>query len=417
MLSVLAYEFHGLLYILTACMLILIVKPRAMVTVKQRGLLFIAIFVLLSVCYMSMEKTEPLVFALYLIPILSALSSMFEGWLAGAVAWIAFLVCGYWIAGTEPVATIVGASLIVFLGLLFHFKWLRTSELNQLMHKALLFISIYEAVYIFIYFQRGYEAPLGTLAVILGGTFLSTALVFFTYYQVRNHERMQEELYNAEKYHMIGQLAASISHEIRNPLTTTRGFLQMMGKPNINQEALDRYRLHAIEGIEHANSIITDYLNYAKPSIEDARPIDVQAEINALIPWVSPLSVMSSIEMKIIHEQEQSFFIMGEPKKFQQCLLNLIKNAIEAMPGGGVLTITTRVDQSNVCIQIEDTGIGMNKLQLKRIGMPFFTTKEKGTGLGLMVVVSLVKVMGGQIVFSSKTGKGTICEIRYVLHG
>ncbi|AZN40185.1 sensor histidine kinase [Paenibacillus albus] len=417
MLSILVHEFHGLLYILTACMLILIVKPRALVKAKHRGLLFIVIFVLLSICYMLMETTEPLVFALYLIPILTALGAMFEGWLAGAVAWAAFLVCGYWIVGTEPIATVVGTSLLLLLGILFHHKWLRTCELSQLMYKALLLISIYVAVYVGIYYEQGYEVKLSELAVILAGTYLSTALVFFTYFQVRNHERMQEELYNAEKYQMIGQLAASISHEIRNPLTTTRGFLQMMGKPNINTEALERYRAHAIEGIEHANAIITDYLNYAKPSIEDARPIDVKAEINALIPWISPLSVMSTIEIKIIHEQEASCYIMGEPKKFQQCLLNLIKNAIEAMPGGGVLTITTRVDQANVYIQIADTGIGMNKLQLKRIGMPFFTTKEKGTGLGLMVVVSLVKVMGGQIVFNSKTGKGTICEIRYALYG
>ncbi|SEO21324.1 HAMP domain-containing sensor histidine kinase [Paenibacillus sp. OV219] len=417
MLSIMAHEFHGLLYILTACMMILIVKPIAMVTVKQRGLLFIAIFVFLSVCYMLMETTEPYVFALYLIPILTALGAIVEGWLAGVVAWAAFLVCGYWIVGTEPVATALATSVLLLLGILFHHRWLRTCELRQLMYMALLLISIYEAVYIGIYYERGHEVELGSLAVILAGTFVSTVLVFFAYYQVRNHERMQEELFNAEKYHMIGQLAASISHEIRNPLTTTRGFLQMMGKPNINNEALERYRAHAIDGIEHANSIITDYLNYAKPTIEDARPIDVKAEINALIPWISPLSVMSSIEIKIIHEQEANCYIMGEPKKFQQCLLNLLKNAIEAMPGGGVLTITTRVDQSNVYIQIADTGIGMNKLQLKRIGMPFFTTKEKGTGLGLMVVVSLVKVMGGQIVFSSKTGKGTICEIRYVLYG
>ena len=127
------------------------------------------------------------------------------------------------------------------------------------------------------------------------------------------------------------------------------------------------------------------------------------------------MAVMGGIEIRIKHEHEVPIFILGEPKKFQQCLLNIMKNAIEAMPGGGTLTVKTKVDNEYVCIAIADTGVGMNKLQLKRIGMPFFTTKEKGTGLGLMVVVSLINVMGGQIAFNSKRGQGTVCEIRYRL--
>lgn len=224
---------------------------------------------------------------------------------------------------------------------------------------------------------------------------------------------MREELFRAEKYQVIGQLAASISHEIRNPLTTAQGFLQLMNRKNLTAEQIQTYRNYAASGIEQANSIITDYLNYAKPTVETVRPLHVQEEIDTVVPMVSPLCLLSKVEMVVQHLSQKPMYIMGESKKFQQSLLNIMKNAVESMPDGGVLKVTTWSDNEGVHIHIKDTGVGMSNYQIKRIGMPFYTTKEKGTGLGLMVVISLVKSMNGTISYYSRPNEGTTCVLQY----
>ncbi|WP_308638624.1 ATP-binding protein [Paenibacillus silvisoli] len=374
------------------------------------------ILIVVTVCYQVVEPIDPLVFILHLTPLSILIAALFEGLLPGIIICGAFTICGSVFAGSDIAAILVSNAALLSLGLWFHYRDLLRDGLLLIMGRGLLLITVHTGLFVLVYHGRGHELAVSGTVVTYLGTLLSAALVILIAFKVKNQEQLQEELYKVEKYHMIGQMAASISHEIRNPLTSTRGFLQMMGKTNISNESLERYRLHAIEGVEHANAIITDYLNYAKPTIEEARLIDVNAEIEGLVPLITPLSVMAGIEVRIAHQQKQKAYILGELKKFQQCLLNLMKNAIEAMPEGGVLSVSTRIDSERVYIQIADTGVGMTKRQLKRIGTPFFTTKEKGTGLGLMVVVSLVKVMGGQITFSSRSGKGTVCEIRYELH-
>ncbi|SDX21199.1 ATP-binding protein [Paenibacillus sp. CF384] len=415
MSAILIYQFHGLLYILASCTFVFI-SPRIMLSARRRNQVIAIIMVVLSTCYQLIEPIDPLVFSLHLMPISIMMTSMFEGTLPGIMAGASVTLCGFFFVGTDIEANLVSNVLLLLLGLWFHYRMLWKSQLSRTMGYALVFMLIHYVVFLAVYPESDNLSASQMLMLYLG-TMVSAVVVVITCNKVRSQENMQEELYKAEKFHMIGELAASISHEIRNPLTTTHGFLQMMAKPGVSSESMERYRLHAIEGVEHANAVITDFLNYAKPTIEEARPINVIAEIEGLIPWIAPLSVMSSIEIQILHQQKHAVYIMGEPKKFQQCLLNLIKNAIEAMPAGGLLTISTRIEKGQVYIQISDTGVGMSKLQLRRIGMPFFTTKEKGTGLGLMVVVSLVKVMGGEIIFTSESGQGTVCEIKYGLYG
>jgi two-component system sporulation sensor kinase B len=224
---------------------------------------------------------------------------------------------------------------------------------------------------------------------------------------------MREELINAEKFQLIGQLAASISHEIRNPLTTTRGFLQLLNRDNITPENKNRFITLAMEGIDSANTIITDYLNFAKPNVEKIVPIDIRTEISNIIPLISSLMTISSIEMLIQHQSDEPLFIQGESKKLQQCLLNLLKNSIESMPSGGIITIQTSLQDHTIQLFIEDTGVGMSTSQIKSLGLPFYTTKDKGTGLGLMVVTSLLRAMNGNISFLSKPNRGTTCLIEF----
>lgn len=302
--------------------------------------------------------------------------------------------------------------MLFIVGLVLHYKQMLQSTYIKIFFMSLLLVTVYLLAYL-LFFEDWKTVSKTEVMIAIVGTYLSSMYVSYIYHHIKNQERMREELFRAEKYQVIGQLAASISHEIRNPLTTAQGFLQLMSRSNLTLEQLEMYRNYAVSGIEQANSIITDYLNYAKPAVEVVRPLHVQEEIDIVVPVVSPLCMLSKIEMVIQHLSPEPMYIMGESKKFQQSLLNIMKNGVESMPEGGMLKVTTWSDNEGVHIHIKDTGVGMSDHQIKRIGMPFYTTKEKGTGLGLMVVISLVKAMNGTVSYYSRPNEGTTCVLQY----
>ncbi|WP_232055627.1 ATP-binding protein [Paenibacillus alvei] len=410
--SILAHEFKGLLYIMSASLMFLIITPKFMFAHYRRKLLFIFILFLLTCFYIGYEDIDPLLYGLHLTPVSLALAALFEGLLPGIFTWLAFNLCTIVYLQIYTVPTIIGSTMMLAAGLILHYKQVLQSTYLKIFLMSLLLITVYLAGYLFFFDQWDQVQGIEVVIAIIG-TYLSSMYVSYIYHHVKNQERMREELFRAEKYQVIGQLAASISHEIRNPLTTAQGFLQLMNRKNLTPEQIQTYRNYAASGIEQANSIITDYLNYAKPTVEVARPLYVQEEIDTVVPMVSPLCLLSKVEVVVQHLSQKPMYIMGESKKFQQSLLNIMKNAVESMPDGGTLKVTTWSDNEGVHIHIKDTGVGMSDYQIKRIGMPFYTTKEKGTGLGLMVVISLVKSMNGTISYYSRPDEGTTCVLQY----
>ncbi|GGG75197.1 sporulation kinase [Paenibacillus radicis (ex Gao et al. 2016)] len=389
-----------------------IITPRFSYPNYRRKLLFIAILGLLSVIYLGLEQTDPLVYALHLTPISLTLAVLYEGLLPGIATWAAFCIGGIFIMHNDPLTTLISSIALFAAGLLCHYKLEDVSQLRMSLRYFAL-VCIYLTAYTTITILQGGTFELRTLALIGTANLLSSLFINYIYFHVKHQERFQQELIMSEKYQMIGHLAASISHEIRNPLTTTRGFLQLMGKEGLDRETLNRYRKHAFEGVDLASTIITDYLNFSKPNEEKSLLLDVQMEIDGIMPWLQPYSALSNIEIEIQHLSRERLLIRGESKKLQQCLLNVMKNAIESMPDGGKLTVHTQLVQNSIQILIHDTGAGMDKSQVKRLGKPYFTTKENGTGLGLMVVMSMIKKMNGKILFRSKPNEGTICELHF----
>ncbi|WP_232243018.1 ATP-binding protein [Paenibacillus sp. GSMTC-2017] len=327
------------------------------------------------------------------------------------LATILLFICGVFLLETEPIGLIISSSVLVVSGT-FILKRLKWESFVRIALFSVLSVSIYLVVFITI--SRLYykvTLPFQELVFLVAMTLLTSVLIPFLYLFAKNQVRLRRELILSEKNQSVGQLAASISHEIRNPLTTARGFLQLMNVDKLSKENFERYRKYALEGLDHANIIITEYLNFSKPNIEIAKRLDVKQEIESIVQWLQPYSVQMNILIVTHHMSEEEPFIKAESKQFQQCLLNIMKNAIESMTDGGLLTIHTQIVENQVQILIRDTGIGMSSEQLKRIGKPYFTTKESGTGLGLMVVMNLVKAMDGKILFRSKLNQGTICEI------
>ncbi len=216
-----------------------------------------------------------------------------------------------------------------------------------------------------------------------------------------------QKLIKAEKLQMVSHLAASISHEVRNPLTVSRGFIQMLGG-EASVEERKKYRDIAIQELDRATEVINDYLTFAKPALMQSEEINISEEMKYAVNVIIPLANMNGVEIKLALSEEETYFVKGERKKFQQCLINILKNGIESMPNNGVLTI----QQSPKQITIQDQGTGMTQEQINRLGEPYFTTKAKGTGLGMMVSFSIIRGMGGTIHVASELGKGTCFSIK-----
>lgn len=216
---------------------------------------------------------------------------------------------------------------------------------------------------------------------------------------------LTKEINKFEKLKTVSTLAASISHEVRNPLTVTKGFVQLLREPGLAEQDKNEYIKTALESLEKAEGIITDYLTFAKPSLENIELLDLHKELTNLKNMTEPYAMMNNVEMEM--SLEKNIYIAGEKEKVHQCLINIMKNGIEAMPKGGKLKLRLDRLEDNAMVTVADSGIGMNKEQVDRLGNPFFTTKDIGTGLGTMVVYSVVKSMDGTIHVDSQPGNGT----------
>lgn len=236
-------------------------------------------------------------------------------------------------------------------------------------------------------------------------------VVFFVIVNERTRRStlLSREVLKLEKLRTVSTLAASISHEVRNPLTVTRGFIQLLREPGLTDEEKSKYIETALEALDKAESTITEYLTFAKPSLENVKILDLHKELIHIGSFVESYAAMNSVEIEM--NVKEDIYISGEDKKLHQCLINIMKNGIEAIPNGGQLRIGLGRAGSNAIVNITDTGIGMDREQLERLGNPFFTTKDIGTGLGTMVVYSIVKTMGGKIKVDSQVGKGTCFTI------
>lgn len=223
--------------------------------------------------------------------------------------------------------------------------------------------------------------------------------------KAKMNKALSNEIEKLEKLKTVSTIAASISHEVRNPLTVTQGFLQMLREPNLTDKEKEFYINTALEALKQAESTITDYLTFAKPSLENIEILDLHKQLISLKSFIEPYAVMHNVEIEI--RLEENIYIAGEKEKVHQCLINILKNGIEAMPQGGKIKMSLDRLGNEATITIADTGIGMNKEQLEHLGNPFFTTKDIGTGLGTMVVYSVVKSMGGKITIDSELGNGT----------
>jgi len=228
----------------------------------------------------------------------------------------------------------------------------------------------------------------------------------------REKSRLEEQLRHADRLATVGQLAAGIAHELNEPLAHILGFAQLIQKyPDLPpQVQADIGKI--LDTSLHARDIVRRLLVFAR----EIPPQKIKVNLNNLIkenlPFFETRCVKNGVRITCTLSPNIPY-IEADPSQLNQVLVNLIVNALHSMPAGGKLSVSTRKRQSKVCLSIEDTGIGMDKNVLKKIFIPFFTTKDVGlgTGLGLPVVHGIIASHGGSIDIESQVGKGTVCRI------
>ncbi|MCM3584412.1 PAS domain S-box protein [Mesobacillus maritimus] len=219
-------------------------------------------------------------------------------------------------------------------------------------------------------------------------------------------KRAEEYLRKSDRLSAIGQLAAGIAHEIRNPLTSIKGFMQFLKEKNGDKNYYDIM----LREIDRIDLITNEFLILAKPQAKKYSRTSIRSLLKAFLPLVETQANMSNIE---IVSQIDEFLpdIYCDPNQVKQVFLNVIKNAMESMPDGGRITIHVRKREGHIQILITDQGCGIAPERLKQIGEPFYSTKEKGTGLGLMIIFNIVKEHKGSIEIHSELNKGTQVDI------
>ncbi|WP_083205358.1 ATP-binding protein [Bacillus sp. FJAT-27264] len=223
-------------------------------------------------------------------------------------------------------------------------------------------------------------------------------------------EKMRSELDNVERLTLVGQMAAGITHEIRNPMAVVRGFLQLMREKS--GPDLESYYHIVMEELDRANSIINDFLSLAQSRISHKENVLLHEIIDDLSPllWADANLRGQSVEVKLSSSLPSLDLNVREIK---QLILNLGRNGMEAMGPKGVLTLETRTLQDHVELIIRDTGSGISESQREKLFVPFFTTKSQGTGLGLSLCLSIVERHNGTIAVDSEEGKGTVFTISF----
>jgi two-component system, sporulation sensor kinase B len=235
-------------------------------------------------------------------------------------------------------------------------------------------------------------------------------IINFFIQAVNENIQYQKNAIFTEKIKAISELSASISHEVRNPMTVVKGFLQMLDDPNLSQDKRNFYVKVSLTELERAEMIINDYLSMTKPQKTAIVVTNLEDDIKYVTNVIKPYSLMHNVSVS--ENFDNTLEVKYDKNQFRQCLLNLMKNCIESMSiNGGLLQIDTFSNRDKVNIKIKDTGTGMTNEEIQRLGIPYYTTKEKGTGLGMTVVFSAIQSMDGKINIESEKGKGTIFTI------
>ena len=221
-------------------------------------------------------------------------------------------------------------------------------------------------------------------------------------------EETEGLLQKSEKLALVGQLAAGIAHEIRNPLTSIKGFIQLFKAKYTSDEV--HFNLVLAE-LERINLIVSEFLVLAKPTAVEFKDKEIKILLNDVVTLINTHAIMNNVQIFVEFESEIPT-IVCEENQLKQVFINILKNSIEAMPNGGIIDIKVKaIEKDKISICFIDQGTGIPEDRIPKLGEPFYTTKEKGTGLGLMTSYKIIENHDGRLKISSKINEGTTVEV------
>ncbi|MBP2653198.1 MAG: multi-sensor signal transduction histidine kinase [Firmicutes bacterium] len=224
-------------------------------------------------------------------------------------------------------------------------------------------------------------------------------------------KNLEQELFRLDRLNIVGQMAANIGHEIRNPLTTVHGFLQVLGRKPEVASFHDQFKL-MVDELDRTNALITEYLSLSKKRITNLTLQNLNRIIHAFSPLLTAHATSSGKKLELDLAELPDFLL--DEKEIRQLILNLTQNGLEAMQSGKTLTIRTFLQDNAAVLAIQDQGHGIPPSVLKKVGIPFFTTKESGTGLGVAICYSIASRHRAKIDIATSL-TGTTFFIRFNL--
>ncbi|ABO50814.1 multi-sensor signal transduction histidine kinase [Desulforamulus reducens MI-1] len=256
--------------------------------------------------------------------------------------------------------------------------------------------------------NSGEEKVLQGSGVVVDVTGVSCVLISLR--DITESKQMEKEIKKLDRLNLVGQVAAGIGHEIRNPLTTVRGFLQLF---QTKKESCDIYKeqfMLMIEELDRANSIITEFLTLARNKPERVEMKNLNSIVTKILPLLQAQALKEEKYVYAVLDKVPDLLL--DENEIRQIILNLIRNGLDAMSRGGNITIRTYIQEPHTILSIRDEGEGIKPEVLEKIGTPFYTTKDSGTGLGLAICYGIAERHNASV--DVKTGpNGTIFLIKF----
>lgn len=217
-------------------------------------------------------------------------------------------------------------------------------------------------------------------------------------------KRLEKEMRRREKQAAVGDLAAGVAHELRNPLSSIKGYATYFGS-RFPEGSEDREAARImVQEVDRLNRVITDLIGVTRPTDIHPAPTDMGRLVDDILRLLTQDAGQRGVELR---REGASVFAWIDPDRLRQAVLNVCLNAVEAMQDGGVLLLRLSADENHVMLDVVDNGPGIPPELLSRIFDPYFTTKSQGTGLGLVIVMNIVEAHGGSVQVTSEPDQGT----------
>lgn len=227
---------------------------------------------------------------------------------------------------------------------------------------------------------------------------------------LRELQRSEEKLVRAEKLAAVGEVTAKIAHDVRNPLVAVGGFAHSILKPDVDMDRARRYARIIADEVATLERVLNDLLGFASARVPRREWLSLNELVERTVLIMGNEIEHNDIDVRLQLQHELGP-VWADPTQLSQVMFNLLRNALEAMPHGGTLTVATTRTGQQLRIDVSDTGPGISEENRGRVFVPFFTTKAKGTGLGLSVVHQIVRNHGGSVDVESALGQGTTVSI------